>query len=236
MKEENRPVEGESKLSLIIARSRKPRAERKSQIPYGILTFLGIAAFAYYLSLANPRLALFWIFGVGFGFVLQRSRFCFTAASRDPWITGSTSVTRAVLVAFALTSVGYLAIKYGSYVADPVTNLAMLNVNPIGLPLVIGGLMFGTGMVISGGCASGTLMRIGEGFTMQILSLVFFVIGSFWGAHDMAFWSTFNKGMPVIFLPNVFGWIGALFVQGLIILLLYIAAVKWQKKRMGSAK
>ena len=49
--------------------------------------------------------------------------------------------------------------------------------------------MFGIGMVISGGCASGTLMRVGEGFTMQILSLVFFYCGFPSGALTIfGFW------------------------------------------------
>jgi hypothetical protein len=34
----------------------------------------------------------------------------------------------------------------------------------------------------------------------------------------------------------VFGWFGAAVVQGLIILLLYIAAIKWQEKKMGSSE
>lgn len=112
----------------------------------------------------------------------------------------------------------------------------MSSVAPISLPLALGAVFFGIGMVIAGGCASGTLMRVGEGFTMQMLALVFFVVGSFWGAHDMGFWDgVFNTNAPKIFLPDVFGWFGALVVQGLIILLLYIAARQWQKKKMGTA-
>ncbi len=111
----------------------------------------------------------------------------------------------------------------------------MQSVSPIGIPLVIGAVMFGIGMVIAGGCASGTVMRVGEGFTMQMLSLVFFVAGSLWGAHDMgAFWSSLNENAPKIFLPDLFGWFGAIVIQGGIIVLLYIAARKWQKKKMGS--
>ena len=120
--------------------------------------------------------------------------------------------------------------------ANAESNFSMTGVAPIGLPLAVGAVMFGIGMVIAGGCASGTLMRVGEGFAMQMLSLVFFIAGSFWGAHDMNFWSKFNENAPKIFLPDVFGWFGAIVVQGLIIVLLYIAAVKWQEKKMGSAE
>jgi uncharacterized membrane protein YedE/YeeE len=215
---------------------RKPRKPKKSQIPYAILLTILIIAFGFYLAGGNSKLPVYWGFGIAFGYILQRSRFCFTAAFRDPCITGSTSVTRAVLVAVAVGSVGFWAIKYASVMAGAESNFSMTSVTPIGLPLMAGAVLFGIGMVIAGGCASGTLMRVGEGFTMQMLSLVFFIAGSFWGAHDMNFWSRFNENAPKIFLPNVFGWFGAIVVQGLIIVLLYIAAVKWQEKKMGSAE
>ncbi len=75
-------------------------------------------------------------------------------------------------------------------------------------------------------------MRVGEGFMMNIISLVFFVIGSLWGAHDFEFWKYhfISKGSAV-FLPDLFGWFGAVVVQLTIIGLLYIAAVKYEQKR-----
>ncbi len=129
-----------------------------------------------------------------------------------------------------------MAIKLGVELSGG-ESITMQSVSPIGVPLMVGAVMFGVGMVIAGGCASGTVMRVGEGFTMQMLSLVFFVAGSLWGAHDMgAFWSALNENAPKIFLPDVFGWFGAVVVQAGIIILLYIAAVKWQVKKMGSAE
>lgn len=226
----------EVNTSISTERVRKPRKPKKSQIPYAMLVTILIIAFGFYLARGGSKLPVYWGFGIAFGYILQRSRFCFTAAFRDPCITGSTSVTRAVLVAVAVASVGFWAIKYASVLTNADTNLSMTGVSPIGLPLMLGAVMFGTGMVIAGGCASGTLMRVGEGFTMQMLSLVFFIAGSFWGAHDMNFWSLFNKNAPKVFLPDVFGWFGAIVVQAMIILLLYIAAVKWQEKKMGSAE
>lgn len=215
-------------------RKRPPRKPKKSQIPYALLITAGIALFAWFVGRDSTNAAIGWIFGIAFGYALQRSRFCFTAAVRDPWITGSTSLTRAVLVAFALTTLGFTAIKYSAFASGNEIPGASA-VHPIGIPLMLGAVMFGIGMVIAGGCASGTLMRVGEGFTMQMLALVFFVVGSLWGGHDMgAFWSNLETNAPKIFLPDVFGWAGALVVQGVIILLLYLAAVNWQKKKLGS--
>ena len=178
-------------------------------------------------------MALFWAFGCCFGFILQKSRFCFTASLRDPCITGSTSITRAVLIAFAITTIGFAAIKYGAFVNGqeiPGQSYIM----PISLATAVGGIMFGIGMVIAGGCASGTLMRVGEGFAMQMLSLLFFVIGSLIGASHMGWWTeNFIATAPRIFLPDVFGWAGAVILQLATIGLLYIAADLYEKKKMG---
>lgn len=209
------------------------RKKKKNQLPVGFLVLVLMVAFGIFIGFRNSSVALFWIFGCSFGFILQKSRFCFTASLRDPCITGSTSVTRAVLIAFAITTIGFTAIKYGAFVnGDPIPGQSYIM--PISFATVVGGIMFGTGMVIAGGCASGTLMRIGEGFSMQMISLVFFVIGSLIGANHMGWWTVnFNATAPKVFLPDVFGWAGALFLQLAVIALLYIAADKFEKKKMG---
>jgi len=194
-----------------------------------------IVAFGIYLGTRNEQLVLFWVTGLAFGYILQRARFCFTAAMRDPFLTGGTNLSKAVLLAFAITSIGFLAIKYGAHAQGlPIPGQAYIA--PVSLATAIGAFMFGIGMVISGGCASGTLMRVGEGFTMQLLSLFFFVIGSLWGAYDFGWWklNVILKGKAV-FLPDLFGWLGAVIIQLLIIALLWIAADKWANRKEQEA-
>ena len=216
-----------------IRRSQTPRKKKKNQLPIALAVFILIIVVGILLGLHNSTMALYWGFGCCFGFILQKSRFCFTASMRDPCITGSTSVTRAVLIAFAITTIGFTAIKYGSFI-NYGTIPGESYVMPISLATALGGILFGIGMVIAGGCASGTLMRVGEGFSMQMLSLLFFIIGSLIGANHMGFWElNFNATAPRVFLPDVFGWAGALIVQLVVILLLYIAADLYEKKKMG---
>ncbi|GKX32033.1 hypothetical protein SH1V18_45130 [Vallitalea longa] len=212
------------------ARTRR-RKPKKNQIPIGILVLIVITFIGVLLGLETNNTLLFWMTGILFGFILQKARFCFTASMRDPYLTGSTSLTRAVLIAFAITTIGFTAIKYG-YFRNGLPVPGMGYVVPISLATVIGAFLFGIGMVIAGGCASGTLMRVGEGFSMQLLSLAFFIVGSFWGAHDFGWWKEhiISKG-KAIFLPDIFGWLGAVVIQLLIILLLYIAAVKYEKAK-----
>lgn len=211
--------------------SRRSKKKKKNQLPFGIAAFVFVLLVAFLLGRKSEMLAFFWITGIVFGYILQRARFCFTAAMRDPMLTGGTNLSKAVLIAFAFTSVGFIAIKYGAHLKGlPIPGQGY--VVPVSFATVIGAFMFGIGMVIAGGCASGTLMRVGEGFTMQIISLAFFVVGSLWGAHDMGWWqlNVIMKGKAV-FLPDVFGWIGAVIVQLLIIVLLWIVADKWAKHK-----
>ncbi len=213
----------------------RTRKKKKNQIPVGILAFLLIAAVGVLLAkTVGNNVALFWLLGSTFGFILQRSRFCFTASMRDPYLTGSTSLTKAVLTAFALTTIGFAAIKYGAFVKGlPIPGQSY--VVPISLATAVGAFMFGIGMVIAGGCASGTLMRVGEGFGMQVLSLFFFIVGSLLGAAHFGWWKlNFIVRGPSVFLPDVFGWVGAVVIQLIIIALLWIAADKWAKRKNAS--
>jgi uncharacterized membrane protein YedE/YeeE len=221
----------QSSLASRRSSSRAKRKPKKNQIPFGVILVAIIVAIGLYLGTKNEKLVLYWVTGVAFGVILQKGRFCFTASMRDPYLTGSTSLTRAVLIAFAIATVGFAAIKYGYQTMDlPMPGMSY--VAPISFATIIGAFIFGIGMVIAGGCASGTLMRVGEGFHMQLLSLSFFIIGSLWGAHDFGWWklNVISKGKS-IFLPDVFGWAGALFVQLTIIGLLYVAAEKYEEKR-----
>lgn len=202
----------------------------KNQVPVGILMLVIIIAVGIFLESIGIAFGFFWFTGVAFGFVLQRSKFCFAAAIRDPYLIKGTSLTKAMLIAFAITTIGFTAIKYGAYINNqPIPGQG--SIAPISFATAVGGILFGIGMVLAGGCASGVLMRAGEGFQMQILTLIFFIIGSVWGAHDFGWWhKIFISNSKAIFLPDILGWFGALSVQLLLIGFLYILADKWESK------
>jgi len=161
---------------------------------------------------------------------------------RDPYLTGSTSITRAVLIAFAITSIVFTAIKYSAY-SQGLPIPGQDYIAPVSIATGVGAFMFGIGMVIAGGCASGTLMRVGEGFLMQLLALVFFIIGSLLGAATFGWWErTFIVGAPKVFLPELFGgtdgvgndglgWIAGLVLNLLIIAAIYVIAHKWENRK-----
>lgn len=211
-----------------ITHGRKTKKLKKFQIPIGISAIVGVVIFGIFLSNISVELVLFWITGICFGFILQRSRFCFTAAVRDPALIRITSLTRAVLIASAITTIGFTAIKYGAYTKG--LNIPGQDyVVPISFATAAGAFIFGIGMVIASGCAVTTLTRVGEGFTIQMITLVFFIIGSLWGVHDFEWWDInfISKG-KALFLPDVFGWFGAVVLQLIVIGCLFMAAYKWE--------
>ena len=113
--------------------------------------------------------ALLIVSGFGIGFVLHRSRFCLSRVFREPFMTAEGEMTKALMLAVALGApVGALLIFNGAidpYLAVPAR---------FWLGSVLGGLIFGIGMVFAGGCASGSLWRIGEGHLKLVVAVFFF--------------------------------------------------------------
>jgi uncharacterized protein len=207
--------------------------KRRNQIIAGAVLAVLIVVIGVFLSGRSSMGGVHWIFGIALGVVLQRSRFCFTAALRDPVLTGGTNLLKAVIIALAVATVGYVAIQFGRFgVGLTVEGAIPGHVKPAGLHTVIGAFIFGIGAVIAGGCASGTVMRVGEGYQMQWLSIVFFIIGSVIGAAIFPWWKPLVNAGATVYLPQALGgWIPALLVQAVLLLGLYILADWWGKRK-----
>lgn len=74
---------------------------------------------------------------------------------------------------------------------------------PIGLSLVIGSFLFGIGMQLGSGCASGTFVGIGGGFLKAYVVLPFFIIGAtiFTLNPFYHFWSSLPKTEKEVTIP-----------------------------------
>lgn len=226
-----------------------PRVEKKEspfQLPLALLLVAVVFAIGLYVALVQNSivLAINWFIGVLLGLALQRSRFCFTAAFRDPVLTGGTSISKAVVIGLAAATVVFAALQLGAYVKSPDAAKAMAaamkvgGFEPVGLHTAVGAVLFGMGAVISGGCASGTLMRMGEGFFQQWIVLPFFVVGSAIGAAAYPIWKELllvdEKRM--VYLPQLVGGIlPGLVVQLLALLCVYLVAHWWSKRSSSAA-
>jgi uncharacterized membrane protein YedE/YeeE len=174
-----------------------------------------------YGGLPVPAFSL--VAGLALGFTFQRSRFCFAAAFRDFILFRSTEVARAVVLLLLLTSLGFTAAYFYSALNGlPITP----HLRPAGLHTATGAAIFGIGMVIAGGCATGMLMRLGEGYVQQYGTLLGFLAGSLLGAWHRFFWLPVIEASPVVFLPAVFGWPLAVILQSAVLLALWLALAR----------
>ena len=182
------------------------------------------------LSQISIRLTLTLALGISLGFVLQKSRFCLVSALRDPILTGMTQLTRAFLLLLGISILGFALVSWG---ASQRNIPLILNVFPLGMHTIVGGLLFGIGMVLAGGCSSGILMRIGEGFAMQWVAFFGLVVGAVLGERSVINWRNVFGEWQGIFLPDLLGWIPTLILEIAVLLALWQLARWWQKKQLG---
>lgn len=102
--------------------------------------------------------------GVVLGFVFQRGRFCVTGAFRDVWLSKSTRWLTAFLVAISVQAVLVQLMTSFGWIAPEPDQLAIWAV-------ASGSFVFGLGIVLAGGCATGTYYRSGEGLIGSWIAL-----------------------------------------------------------------
>src|SRR5699024_3345214 len=107
------------------------------------------------------------------------------------------------------------------------------NVFPVNISLIIGGFLFGFGMILSGGCASGTLTDFGEGEGRSFVTLIFFILSTIPG--EWARYTLDNTGIGQIgfrtYLPEYFGYFGALLISMILVGITYWIVISYEKKR-----
>ncbi len=164
------------------------------------------------------RLAALWLIGAGLGFALYHAAFGFTGAYRVMITRGKSASVRAQMLMLAVAVVIFFpAIDAGSVFGNPVRGFVF----PAGWEVAIGAFLFGIGMQLGGGCASGTLYTSGGGDTRSVITLIFFIAGMTIGAWDMERWQDL-PALPPISLPETLGLWPALVLQ-----LAVFAAIAW---------
>ncbi|MEC7913291.1 MAG: YeeE/YedE family protein, partial [Chloroflexota bacterium] len=176
--------------------------------------------------------AVFWLAGIAFGITVQRSRFCFTSAFRDFFLLGQTRILKGMLVGLAVCTVGFVMVMstvspnpgFGAPPSDA-------NVLPVGLSTLIAGTLFGIGMVLAGGCVSGSLYRMGEGYVGSWLAIGGVMVGLFLLNNSWNWWwDNLISSEPQIWMPAEISYTGALVLTTfLMATLLYLAV--WRERR-----
>lgn len=192
-----------------------------------IVLAIGAALMLLYDGATEQVLIGFVLIGLMIGFVLQRSRFCIVRTLRETFLTGDSEPTQGIIAGILVGLFGFTIIKMLG-IGDP---LSMVAAN-FWIPAIVGGVIFGLGMTIAGGCTVGSTWRAGEGHVKLWLALVGLIFALPLTAEYIkpAFLDMLPASMnQQLFLPDTFGYGGSICVLLLILLLWYIF-VKWNEK------
>lgn len=108
------------------------------QIHWALLVLIVFLLIVFYLRGFNREASLTTIFGFTFGYILQRSRFCFAAGFRDIFMIRNTAVSRAILVLIFLTVIGFFIIQTIKGGLLPENGI----IYPLGLHTIVIGVIF----------------------------------------------------------------------------------------------
>src|SRR4029077_16739591 len=101
----------------------------------------------------------------------QRGGFCLTRALSNTLLMRDATILRAYGLALLVAMVGVEILEALSLVDIPLRPLHWLS-------NIVGGLLFGVGMILSGGCSGSTWYRVGEGAVGAGIVLLGFAIGA----------------------------------------------------------
>ncbi len=193
--------------------------------PYlGFAVFvLALASAFIYISVGYPQRGVILLLGIVLGIVNQRSRLCFVQAFREPFMTGNSAMTKGVILALVVAVTGFAILKW------TVVERAEEFVRPtFWQGSLIGGLVFGIGMVLAGGCGAGTIWRAGEGHVKLWIALLGYILSASLFRVFLQSSGLIPKLGKAIFLPEVLGWEFTLIVVFGTLLLWYLA-VTWNE-------
>jgi hypothetical protein len=198
----------------------------------GFLLLALLSAGYLYGQSGHQLLAVFLFFGVAFGMVFQRSRFCFVNAFREPFLSGQSEHARAGALALTLCMIGFSILK-----ATDLKDATEWVFPSFWLGAMTGGTIFGIGMVIAGGCGVGTIWRAGEGHVKLWVALFFFAIGASMMRRLLVSTELIRQLGSASFLPNLMGWTSAIWLVVALMSLWYLLS-GWneQRKSVGLLK
>ena len=157
----------------------------------------------------NWRQGALLLTGGALGLVLYHALFGFTSAWRVFIADGRGAGLRAQMLMLAVAAVLFFPVlAHGTLFGQPVHG----EYGAVGVSVLVGAFMFGLGMQLGGGCASGTLYTAGGGNSRMLVTLAFFITGSALGAWNLPWWSA-TPNLGPISLISAWGWAPALAVS-----------------------
>ncbi len=188
-----------------------------------VFALLALGLGTAWLAVGSPRISLLFLVGGALGASLIATGFGFTSGYRRAILRRDVSHVQAQLLMLALATLLFAPVLAGVIGLDrPVVGALA----PAGLPVLLGAFLFGIGMQLGDGCASGTLYGAGGGSVRNLITLAAFCAGAFWATFHLGWWATLPTLGPVS-LAGRFGWPVAVALQLLIFVALATIAGWW---------
>src|SRR3954471_7620361 len=165
---------------------------QKKLVSVGIL--IALILLIAIVNYANWTQGVLFIIGLLLGAALLYARFGFTSAFRRLVSVGNVQGLQAHMLMFAVSTTLFAIILSSGFSFTGVTPTGY--VSPVGVSVLFGAFLFGIGMQLGNGCASGTLYNLGGGSSSMVLSLLFFIAGSTLGAYHLNFWMQETPTLP----------------------------------------
>lgn len=167
------------------------------------------AAAIYLQTTIGWRQSALFLVGTFAGLVLYHAAFGFTSSWRVFIADRRGAGLRAQMVMLAATCLVFFPLlASGSAFGQTLRG----SVSPAGVPVLVGAFIFGLGMQLGGGCASGTLYTAGGGSVRMLVTLAAFIAGSVIGTAHVPWWSAQPSWAPTSLL-TLYGPIGGLVIS-----------------------
>ncbi len=188
------------------------------------------AGAAFLFTAVDGRQAALFLVGAFAGVVLYHAAFGFTSAWRAFIVDRRGRALRAQMLMLALTCIVFFpALASGRFAGQAVRG----SLSPIGVGVLIGAFLFGVGMQLGGGCASGTLYTAGGGNLRMVVTLLAFIGGSVIGAAHLPWWERLPAAKPISLVTS-FGAAGGLLVALAAFAAIAALTIAAERQRHGS--
>jgi uncharacterized protein len=201
----------------------------RSQISVWVAFILLIIGTIGAYQIVGTNQALLFLVGGALGMTLYHASFGFTSSWRVFIKERRGRGLRAQMIMLALAVLLFFpALGAGELFGNPVKG----NVNPVSMSVAIGAFIFGIGMQLGGGCASGTLYTVGSGSSRMLITLLFFCIGSVIATSHVEWWFALPHFEPISVVQS-FGVMPALLMNFVLFAVIAAITVIFEKKRHG---
>jgi len=169
------------------------------------------------------------IIGLLAGFLMHRSDYCVAGMFRDAFLFRKTFMLRSLALQVVTTLVFFEIFRaLGLLPLYPFPTLGFASAATI-----IGGFIFGIGMVMAGGCVVGTLYKMGAGSVVSAMAFIGLIVGSALYAEVHPWWASFMKAttffQPAKTLPGLFE-INPAFILLPTTCVAILIFIKWQRE------